>query len=658
MTRALKILYLVDNDVDAEMLRVSLERRWPGLLIEQVGNRDAFARMLEDREWDIAFLDNSLPEYDGISALNFMRTNYQNIPVIFITPTMTEDEALGTIALGAFDYLIKGDCSRLVPSVQRAIMYKDELDRNRMAEESLLHASHEWHQTFDAVSDSICILDNENRITRCNRATCELTGKRFKELIGQHCWNVFHDADLPLEECPSNRARRNKASASLDMQIGDRWLTVLISPVIEDNGEVLNLVHVVRDVTGQKNYEKLIENTRERLQLAVMAGRMGVWEYNVLDDMLVWDDMMMELYGLKRMAFHADLKAWQACLHDDDRERATEEVMAAIHDERPFDTEFRVNRGDGELRVIRACATVEHDRLGNAVRMVGINWDITESRNAFDNLRMMQAQMINQEKLASLGQLAAGVAHEINNPVGFISSNLSTLEKYLSRITSYMDMLESASAGACQTEQLEALKKSRKDLKLDRIIKDVSSLISESIEGTQRVRSIVADLKSFAREDKKEMEPINLNNCITSALNVVRNEYKYVATLDLRLDDSLPEVIGNNQQLGQVVANLVVNSAHAIESKGEGQGEIVVSTASDSGHAVLVVSDTGKGIATEHMKRIFEPFFTTKEAGKGTGLGLAISYDIIKKHGGQITVNSEIGKGTVFTIRLPIAQIP
>ena len=254
--------------------------------------------------------------------------------------------------------------------------------------------------------------------------------------------------------------------------------------------------------------------------------------------------------------------------------------------------------------------------------------------------------LLHQEKLASIGQLAAGVAHEINNPIGFIMGNLNTMRSYATSLLNYCRHVD---------EQLPAdvrtiLRASRKQYDLDYILNDLQPLLDESLEGAERVRRIVLDLKDFARPDGREPEQVDMNHLIRSTINIVRNEVKYVAELDLQLGE-LPLLLCHPQQINQVISNLLVNAAHAIEH----QGTITVRSWHEGDHVLFSVSDTGKGIPHENMQRIFDPFFTTKEVGKGTGLGLSISYDIITKHGGQITVNSEVGKGTVFTVKLPIA---
>ena len=266
-------------------------------------------------------------------------------------------------------------------------------------------------------------------------------------------------------------------------------------------------------------------------------------------------------------------------------------------------------------------------------------------------LKRSQAKVLHQEKMASIGQLAAGVAHEINNPIGFINSNLSTLGKYLSRLSGFLAAQSECIAAGSSPEQVESVRQQQASLKIDYIVKDLEDLVRESLDGAERVRSIVADLKSFSRVDESDYKRADLNECLRSTINIVWNEIKYKATLKKELGE-IPQTRCYPQQMNQVFMNLLVNAAHAIEH----QGVITVRSWEEDGYVCVSVTDTGQGIPEANLNRIFEPFFTTKEVGQGTGLGLSITYDIVKKHNGEITVRSEPGKGTVFTVRIPVVE--
>jgi len=266
-----------------------------------------------------------------------------------------------------------------------------------------------------------------------------------------------------------------------------------------------------------------------------------------------------------------------------------------------------------------------------------------------DERKQLESQLVQSEKLASLGQLAAGVAHEINNPVGFISSNLGALDGYFKQLQQMLDAYRQAEA-AIGDDQLEAL---RQRLDLDFLREDIPTLIRESKEGIGRVAQIVKDLKDFSRVDNDQnWQWANLQQGIDSTLNIVASELKYKADV-IKHYAPLPEIECLASQLNQVVMNLVINAAQAI---GPERGTITISNGVEGESIWLEVADNGCGIAPDALQNIFDPFFTTKPVGEGTGLGLSLSYGIVKKHHGEISVSSELGKGTTFRVVLPIRQ--
>lgn len=286
-------------------------------------------------------------------------------------------------------------------------------------------------------------------------------------------------------------------------------------------------------------------------------------------------------------------------------------------------------------------------------------YDANQSlQRAYDKLRDQKAQLLHQEKLASIGQLSAGVAHEINNPTSFVKSNLATLKRYSEKIAivmrAYGELAASVqrqSLSADLAAQLQNLDNAIEQCDIDYIMEDIDGLIDDAIEGTARIHDIVQNLKSFARVDDKEEEAIAVNQCIENTLKLVSNELKHKCDVVTEFAE-LPETVGFPGHLQQVFLNLLVNASQAIEDF----GRIDIGTRCDSKHIYITISDTGSGIQEEDLKHIFNPFFTTKEVGVGTGLGLSISHGIIKKHGGAMEVVSAPGRGTTFVISLPIKK--
>ncbi len=268
-------------------------------------------------------------------------------------------------------------------------------------------------------------------------------------------------------------------------------------------------------------------------------------------------------------------------------------------------------------------------------------------------LAMAQDQLVQAEKLSSIGQLAAGVAHEINNPIGYIFSNFGTLEKYLAKLFEMLGAYELAEASHSDSVIRNQLAALRQQIELDFLKEDIPALMKESREGIVRVRKIVQDLKDFAYVDAtKEWQFANLRQCAESTLNMVRNEVKYQADVINELVD-VPDVECRASEFNQVIMNLLVNAAQAMDSQ---RGTITIRNGTEAGQVWFEVQDTGAGIPDECLARIFDPFYTTKPVGKGTGLGLSISYGIVQKHHGNIKVRTSRGQGTTFRVTLPIVQ--
>jgi len=268
-------------------------------------------------------------------------------------------------------------------------------------------------------------------------------------------------------------------------------------------------------------------------------------------------------------------------------------------------------------------------------------------------LALAHVQLAQSEKLASIGQLAAGVAHEINNPIGYIFSNFGALENYLDKLFCMLSVYEAAEEVIASLEAASALREAKREVELEFLREDIPALMQESKEGLVRVRDIVQGLKDFSRVDQSQQwQRANIHHGLDSTLKVLHGEIKLKANV-VREYGELPDIDCVLSQLNQVFMNLVLNAVHAMDGK---LGTITIRTSATNTDVHAEFSDNGTGIAPENIARLFEPFFTTKPVGKGTGLGLSISYGIIQNHHGEIRVESQLGLGTTFHIRLPIVQ--
>jgi signal transduction histidine kinase len=285
-----------------------------------------------------------------------------------------------------------------------------------------------------------------------------------------------------------------------------------------------------------------------------------------------------------------------------------------------------------------------------SLKMIHKTIEINEQSTELNN-RLLQS-----EKLAALGQLSAGVAHEINNPIGYVSSNISSLNKYFLKLEDLINLYDEYFKKSYEIDETQDLNDFKKSINYEFIKEDTKFLLNETLEGISKVKDIITDLKNFARSDSTEnWQKVDLLKNLKSTLNIVNNEIRYNADVEIEIPN-LPEIECLPTQLNQVFLNLIVNAAQAV--KPNVRGLIKISARELNESVMITFSDNGQGIDKANILKIFNPFYTTKEVGKGTGLGLSVSHGIIQKHNGKIEVESKIGEGTVFTLTLPIHQPP
>lgn len=285
-----------------------------------------------------------------------------------------------------------------------------------------------------------------------------------------------------------------------------------------------------------------------------------------------------------------------------------------------------------------------------------LNNNVKKLQAALSKLKTTQNQLVHSEKMASIGQLAAGVAHEINNPVGYIKSNIEVLDQYISSIFKIINELDNWKKYNTKDKFKTLITKlisKKEEENIDYIKKDIIELVKETIEGVNQINKIVSNLKHFAHPATEDYQNTNLNKLIEQSLNLLKNEIKYIGKVLKELHD-IPDVSCNKSQINQVFVNLLINSIQAIEIKKESIIKIKSYKKAKTIH--IEFHDNGIGIEKKHLSKIFDPFFTTKEVGKGTGLGLSLVYGIIKDHKWYINVKSKVNKGTTFTISIPVKK--
>ncbi|HEY9099483.1 MAG TPA: ATP-binding protein [Thiobacillus sp.] len=522
-----------------------------------------------------------------------------------------------------------------------------------------------WNRNImNALAAQVALLDEHGTILAVNQAWSEFANHMYSDepvaCIGSNYLDALrvlvalgnHSASDALHGMGSVLSREI-ARFDLDFHchstLQSRWLLMQVTALPETTGCLISFL----DITERKQSE----DTRAQLAAILEATPDFVGMADEQGTMLYANQALRQLRGVGLQS-EAPLGQWKDVYPD---------WAAHIIQEEALPTAVRAGDWSGEVAVLDASG---HEVRVHQVILAHRNTDgeidffstsmrnLTESqqqaaalRQAFDELKQTQDQLVNSEKMASIGQLTAGVAHEINNPVGYLNSNLSTLSQYVGDLIRMVESYEAAMFTVPDSSVRADVDRVKRETDLAFLLEDLPKLVAESREGTQRVRKIVQDLKDFAHAGhNEEWQWVDLRNSLERTLNIVHNELKYKADI-LQDYGTLPEIRCLPGQLNQVFMNLLINAGQAIQEN----GQVRVTAGQVEDQVWIEISDNGCGMPADVIGHIFDPFFTTKPVGKGTGLGLSISYGIVQKHGGTITVSSEIGQGTTFRMMLPIA---
>lgn len=387
-------------------------------------------------------------------------------------------------------------------------------------------------------------------------------------------------------------------------------------------------VQLEATIAEQKRVEETLRKREAWLDLALQAGRVGIWTWDSVNDRLEWSNGAARLYGIAEEDIPRSRSEYLARVHPDDRELVNRETQRNLAHGDRFEAEHRIVRADGTIGWVRSHGKVLRNEQGAPLALTGTVVDVSEQK-------ALETKLLFADRMVSVGKLAAGVAHELNNPLGYVIGNVTLMRKQLAELDSHSSASPEVSS---LREAMEAA--------LDAID-----------EGSERMRDIMTNLRAFSRPDDQRRNAIDLECIIDASIRLVANEVRHRAELITEYAPDVPLVLANESRLGQVFINLLVNAAHAIPESPSTRGLIRVKTHRDAqGNAVASVEDNGVGIGPDVLRRLFEPFFTTKDVGKGMGLGLAVCESIVTSLGGTIRVCSELGRGTTFSVVLPPAH--
>jgi PAS domain S-box-containing protein len=508
---------------------------------------------------------------------------------------------------------------------------------------------------FDYTYQFAGLLSRDGVLLESNRTSLKAAGVTLNDAIGKLFWETpFWTQQSPAEIARlrqgierAGRGEFVRFQYQTEQAHGPaRIVDFSLLPVLDDDGQVVWILSEGRDVTDIVNAHKALRTLEDRLAVATSSANLGLWDVNLHSGDAWLNDRWWTMLGYEPNELSRSYDVWRELLHPDDLLPALAVLQHRGGAQAEFRIEYRMRSKGGSWRWIHCCGrTVATDELGEPQRVAGVHLDVTERKEA-------EIRLASAERLESVGKLAAGVAHEINTPIQFVNDSVYFIRDAVHELLQLTGRLSAIAArDAANADAVAAI-----GADVPYFAQQLPKALERSLDGLKRVAEIVSSMRELAHPDRPEMSEIDINHVIRNALVVARAEYKYVAEVATDLAP-LPPVRCHGGELNQVILNLLVNASHAIADIVGGSGNrglISVSTRLDGDAVLISVADTGGGIPENIRHRIYEPFFTTKEVGRGTGQGLAISHNIIvKRHGGSIDCHSEIGKGTVFQLRLP-----
>jgi len=673
-TKAIRTLIIEDDRVNMMSLQRTLQKS--PISFTEIASADRLEdglMLAQKNKFDVIFLDLNLPDSNDMETVKRTLEACPHTAIIVVTAS-EDDFGPESVGEGVQEYLKKGEFD--IKDATQAIRYAIE---RKKGEEALKESEIRYRMFFEEAKDAIFIADTETgSMIDCNKAAMELLEKDKSEIIGTKARdfypeNLRNEADRLFEN-----AMRSKDSSFIETQVitksGKLKDVAIKSNIFRIDGKEV-MQGIFRDITKQKKAQKEVQYERNKAQKYLDTAGVMLLIVGIDEKVKLINRKGYSILGYEKGEVIG--KNWtDNFVPEANRQETKGTFKNLIQNPEKFEYyEDSVLTKKGGRRLIAWHNVPLYDDKGNPEGILSSGEDITlrnqvqkamrkayhDLEKAHQELKEMQGQLVQQEKMASIGLLAAGVAHEMNTPIGFVDSNFHTLKNYMTKILELLELykqLVSAVEIGDKQQRLntaEKIKASKEELKIDYILEDIQALFDESEDGLERVSAIVQNLKDFSRIDRaEEFEEYNINDGIKSTLVMAKNEIKYDSDVKTELAE-LPMIYCNSGQINQVILNITLNAAQAILSQErEDRGHILIKTYASQEDVICEITDDGPGIAPEILDKIFDPFFTTKEPGKGTGLGLGVSYDIIvTKHNGQLLVESSPDEGAKFTIKLP-----
>jgi two-component system NtrC family sensor kinase len=538
-----------------------------------------------------------------------------------------------------------------------------DITQRKLVEEALQESQRKYLELFDQAPVGYFEYDRFGRIYNVNRTQAEMLGYSRDEILGHYVWEFFTNPEPGRSQILAKLAGALPPAKAIERYYRRKDGTVLVGLIqdrliLDDEGRIEGIRCTVQDITERKRMEEELRRAHDEKELLIGAISSLIIRLDSGGKITEWNHHAESTLGIPReKAMGRPLDKLAVPWEKERVIEAMERCLRTAGTERLEDVRFTTTNGKEGLLGLTFSPVVGSSGKLEGVLILGA--DITERR-------LLERQLAQAQKLEAIGQLAAGIAHEINTPIQYVGDNVKFLkdafQQMVELVERFLGMFEGLNCGhLTPAEARERALSLTRETDLEFLEAEVPRAVDQTMEGVERVAKIVRAMKEFSHPGKREQMPVDINRALESTVTVSKNEWKYVSEVVMNLEPDLPMVNCDPAELNQVFLNIIVNAAHAIAEKvgdgSNGKGTITISTRTNGPWVEVRVEDTGCGIPEEIRSKVFDPFFTTKEVGRGTGQGLAICYNVVvKKLGGMIFFESKVGEGTTFFIRLPFRK--
>ncbi len=644
------------NTAAAELLGYSFEEMRGKSAFELYPDKNRLDEMLTDLR-----RDGSVKNY-----VIDMAKKHGGVATFEISISLLKDSAgndIGSISVARDLSAVK----KANEELQKEVELRRSMEASLCESEAASHANEEKYRNLyqefqallDAIPDILVLLSPDLKAIWANRAYTARAGKEKEpsSLVGHFCYKELHDREEPCEGCPAPDAFNSGEPGTAVISTAEGEIMEVRSvPIKDGNGTVTRLINLARNITETRKAEEQLQCANSEMAQVFASIPSFLIGLTAEGRIMRWNKAAEKTFGIGKNS--AVGKPLHQCGIEWDRVKISETISSCrtgmkstkLHN-------CRFLRNDGKEGFLEITFSPLNGAVNNPPGVLLLGSDVTERR-------ILESQLAQAQKLESIGQLAAGIAHEINTPAQFVGDNTRFLQEVcvdLERMHALHDqLLDRLRSENLAKDLVQKIEEVSAEIDLEYLREEAPKAVLQSLDGIERISRIVRAMKEFSHPGTDSKTNIDLNKAIESTITVAKNEWKYVAEIVTDFDSNLPLVPCLPAEINQVILNMIINAAHAIadslkKNGSDGKGTIRITSRSKDNWAEVSISDTGTGIPENIRPKIFDPFFTTKEVGKGTGQGLAISHSVVvDKHGGTITVDSEVGKGTVFFVRLPL----